>query len=129
MGFRELPALGSDRAAAYNMSRKIVRRGDQLYPTWLECPRMPGAPTLILLAACDSETGTVNKAFLLGEGIGNHCGAALALDRTGRLHAVIGAHHGPFLYRAADQPDDPASWSAPETLGPADTYPSLAADA
>jgi len=129
VGFRELPALGSDRAAAYNMSRKIVRRGDQLYPTWLECPRMPGAPTLILLAACDSETGTVNKAFLLGEGIGNHCGAALALDRTGRLHAVIGAHHGPFLYRAADQPDDPASWSAPETLGPADTYPSLAADA
>jgi hypothetical protein len=92
VSFRLPSALGPDRATAYNMSCKIVRRGDQLYPTWLECPRMPGAPTLILLAACDSETGTVSKAFLLGEGIDNHCGAALALDRTGRLHAVIGAH-------------------------------------
>ncbi len=129
MDYRLLSELGSDRATAYNMSRKIVRRGGRLYVTWLECPPTVGAPARIILAVCDSVTGAVDQAFPLGEGIDNHCGAALALDRTGRLHVVIGAHHGPFLYRVADQPDDPGSWSAPEALGPADTYPSLAADA
>lgn len=129
MGYRLLSSSGSDRATAYNTSRKMVLRGDQLYVTWLECPTVPGAPTRVMLAACDEATGTVARAFPLGEGIDNHCGAALALDATGRLHAVIGAHHGPFLYCAADQPDDPESWSTPEALGPADTYPSLAADA
>ena len=42
---------------------------------------------------------------------------------------MIGAHHGPFLYRWSDDPENPDSWSAAEPLGPADTYPSLVADA
>lgn len=129
MEYRLVSESGSDRATAYNVSRKIVRRGDRLYFTWLESPPTPGAPARIILAACDHVTGAVDRSFPLGEGIDNHCGAALALDHTGRLHAVLGAHHGSFLYRAADQPDDPESWSAPEALGPADTYPSLAVDA
>jgi len=127
--FRQLSARGSDRATAYNTSRKLVRRGGQLYVTWLESPPAPGAMARIVLAACEAANGTIQRALILGEGIDNHCGAALALDRTGRLHAVIGAHHGSFLYRTSERPDDPASWSAPEALGPADTYPSLVVDA
>jgi hypothetical protein len=126
--FRQLSARGSDRATAYNTSSKLVRRGDQLYVTWLESPPAPGVPTRIMLAVCDAGNGALQYAFPLGEGTDNHCGAALALDRAGLLHAVIGAHHRPFLYRVSERPDDPASWSPSEALGPADTYPSLAVD-
>ncbi|MFN2231842.1 MAG: BNR-4 repeat-containing protein [Anaerolineae bacterium] len=129
MRFRQLSARGSDRATAYNTSGKLVRRGDQLYVTWLESPPAPGAMARIVLAVCNAANGTLQRALILGEGIDNHCGAALALDRAGRLHTVIGAHHGSFLYRTSERPDDLAHWSAPEALGPADTYPSLAIDA
>jgi hypothetical protein len=109
------------------MSSKIVRRGDDLYVTWLDAPAEAGAPSRIVLGVCDAASGALRSAFQLGEGIDNHCGAALALDGDGRMHAVIGAHHGPFLYRWSDRPQEAAAWSEAEPLGPASsTYPSLA---
>jgi hypothetical protein len=65
--FRQLSARGSDRATAYNTSSKLVRRGDQLYVTWLESPPAPGVPTRIMLAVCDAGNGALRYAFPLGE--------------------------------------------------------------
>jgi hypothetical protein len=124
-----LSVVGSDRATAYNVSNKIVRRDDILFVGWLDAPPAPGRLAQVQLGVCDAVTGDHIKTITLGEGIDNHCGPALALDGHGRLHALTGAHHGPFLYRWSDRPGDPASWSDPEALGPADTYPSLAVDA
>jgi len=124
-----LSTTGSDRATAYNVSSKLVRQGNLLYVGWLDAPPEPGQASQIVLGICNATTGTLQKTMQLGEGIDNHCGPALVLDGNGRLHAVIGAHHGPFLYRWSDDPPDEAAWSEPEPLGPADTYPSLAVDA
>ncbi len=123
-----LSTHGSDRATAYNMSNKIVRYGDDLLVIWLEAPLAPGGAARVVLGICDGRTGTLRRAILVGEGIDNHCGAALALDADGHVHAVTGAHHGPFLYRWSDRPGDPDGWSDPLTLGLADTYPSLVVD-
>jgi len=126
--FQQLSFSGSDRATGYNMSNKIIRRDDQLFVGWLDAPVNTGEPVRIQLGICNTQ-GVLQQSFQLGTGIDNHCGPALALDRTGRLHALIGAHAGDFLYRYADDPADPRAWSVPETLGPADTYPALAVSA
>jgi len=110
------------------MSSKIIRRGDTLFVGWLDAPTGPGLPTRILLRVCDAASGEVRQTILLGEGIDNHCGPALVLGKNGRMHVMIGAHHGPLLYRWSEDPEKETSWSAPEPLGPADTYPSLAVD-
>ena len=123
-----LSTAGSDRATGYNMSSKLVRRGNRLFVGWLDAPPGKGQPARIMLGVCDVNTGALQKALQLGEGVDNHCGPALALDGNGRLHAVIGAHNGAFLCRWSDAPEDEAGWSDPETLGPADTYPSLVVD-
>ena len=121
-----LSAGGSDRATAYNMSNKIVRRDQDLHVSWLNAPQPPGQPAQIMFAACDATTGEIRHKFALGDGYDNHCGPALALDGHGRLHAVLGSHHGPFIYRWSEKPGHVDSWSAPEALGPLNTYPSLA---
>ena len=123
-----LSTNGSDRATGYSLSTKLVRRGDTLYVGWLDAPLGPGQPATIRLGACDATTGELQKTIQLGEGIDNHCGPALALDGNDRMHALIGAHHRPFLYRWSDDPSDEASWSEQQPLGPADTYPSLVVD-
>lgn len=120
---------GSDRATGYGLSNKLVRRDGKLFAGWLDAPAQAGGMAQIRLGVCDATNGTLEQTQTLGEGIDNHCGPALALDGKGRLHAVIGAHHGPFLYRYSDDPEDPDSWSEPQALGPQDTYPSLVADA
>ncbi|MBT3267761.1 hypothetical protein HN371_11435 [Candidatus Poribacteria bacterium] len=120
---------GSDRATGYSMSAKLVRREDRLFIGWLDAAPTHGDPARIMFGARDAATGAAVREFPLGEGVDNHCGPAFALDRDGRLHAIIGTHHGPFLYRYADNPESPAGWSEPVALGPRDTYPSLVVDA
>lgn len=122
---------GSDRATAYNMSCKLIRSGQFLYTAWLDCPPTPGAASAIRFGVCGVDgagQAHLEVSFALGEGADNHCGPAMARDSSGRLHLVTGAHHGDFGYRWSDEPADPASWSAPEWLGPGSTYPSLVAD-
>ncbi len=119
---------GSDRATGYNMSSKLIRTSDALYVSWLDAPSEPGDTAKIRLGTHDSNTGELRSIQTLGEGIDNHCGAALAMDRDDRMHAIIGHHHGPFLYRWSDSPADPGSWCEPVPLGPYDTYPSLTID-
>ncbi len=110
------------------MSAKLVRREDRLYIGWLDAAATHGAPARIMFGARDAATGAAVCEFPLGEGVDNHCGPALALDGDGRLHAIIGAHSGEFLYRHADEPESAEAWSEPVALGPRDTYPSLVVD-
>lgn len=119
---------GSDRGTGYNMSGKLIRRDGDLFIGWLDAPADKGEQARIMLGVCDVQTGEMQNAFQIGEGIDNHCGPALALDGTGRLHAVIGAHHGPFWYRWSDDPANSDSWSEAEAIGSGSTYPSLAVD-
>lgn len=119
---------GSDRGTGYNMSGKLIRRDGKLFIGWLDAPAQKGALARIMIGVCDVASGEMARAFQIGTGIDNHCGPALALDRDGRLHAVIGAHHGPFVYRWSDRPEDPNAWSVPEAFGAGATYPSLAVD-
>ncbi len=124
-----LSTTGSDRATAYLTSNKIVRHEGRLYVGWLDSPAQRGQLSPIRLAICDGATGAVEQTLTLGKAYDNHCGPAIAVDRNGRFHAIIGAHHNPFLYRWSDTPSDAASWSEPVALGPYDTYPSLVVDA
>ncbi len=124
-----LSSVGSDRATGYAMSNKILRLGNRLLVGWLDGPAEPGGQERIQLGVCDADSGALDRVFCLGEGVDNHCGPALALDGANRVHAIVGAHSGNFLYRFSDDPTEPSSWSAPEPLGPFDTYPSLVVDA
>lgn len=111
---------GCDRATAYSMSNKVVRHRDGVFVTWLDDRYR------IILAQVDPDTGEVATAFPLAQGIDNHCGAALALGADGLLHVMAGAHGtNGFIHRFSATPADPASWSLPEAVGAASTYPSL----
>ena len=119
---------GSDRGTGYNMSGKLIRRDGKLFIGWLDAPPEEGTQARIMIGVCDEVTGEMHRAFQIGEGIDNHCGPALILDDNGRLHALVGAHHGPFFYRWSDNPEDPNTWSETEALGALSTYPSFAVD-
>jgi hypothetical protein len=123
-----LSTEGSDRATAYNMSNKLARRGDDLIVGWLDGPASEGESVRIRVAVCDVESGEPRSVIQLGEGIDNHCGPALSVDDSGRVHAVVGAHHGDFLYHFSDEPSDTSSWSEPEHIGPRHSYPALVID-
>jgi hypothetical protein len=68
----------------------------------------------------------------------SHNQTALAIDRSGYIHIVIGGHGSRMTYRRSMRPDDARHWTAPEvfSLRPRDkndfvdeyTYPSLVLD-
>lgn len=127
---------GSDRGTAYDMSNKIIRQKDKLFVGWLNAPEIAGQKAKIMLGVCNPETGHLMKNLELGQAEDNHCGPAIAIDNTGRLHVIIGSHGqhhdrggGTFFYRWSDKPEELESWSEPEKLGPADSYPALSIDA
>lgn len=119
---------GSDRGTGYNVSNRMIRRDDTLLIGWLDAPPQKGEEVRAMLGVCDLETGHMQHAFQIGSGIDNHCGSALAMDANKRVHAVVGAHHGPFAYRYSDDPVTESAWSEPEFLGDLGTYPSLVVD-
>ena len=123
-----LSSEGSDRATAYNISNKLIRRGAALIVGWLDGPAGKNGPVRIRIGICDLESGALKTAIPLGEGIDNHCGPTLAIDGNDRLHALVGAHHGDFLYRYSDEPANPDAWSDPEPVGPRHSYPAFVID-
>jgi hypothetical protein len=68
----------------------------------------------------------------------SHNQTALAIDRAGYIHIVIGGHGSRMIYRRSMQPDDGSHWTEPEifSLQPRDkndvvdeySYPSLVLD-
>jgi len=113
---------GCDRATAYHMSSKIIRHRDGVFVTWLD------EKYRAVVAQVDLASGKVISATPLHQGNDNHCGAALAMDTAGVLHAVCGAHAcGGFIHRHTATPGDVTSWSLPESVGRAATYPSVVA--
>lgn len=125
-----LSAEGSDRGTGYDLSNKLIRRGDRLILGWLNAPRESGAPARVMLGAADPGSGALEGAVCLATGIDNHCGPALAQAPDGTLHFMAGAHAGEFLHRWTDSSHalDPAVWSDPVSIGPRATYPSLICD-
>jgi len=113
---------GCDRATAYHMSNKIVRREGELFVTWLDSSYRN------VVAAVDPAGGAVQRTVVVGQGFDNHCGAAMALTPDGVLHVVNGSHHRGFVYRCSDDPAASESWSPPEAVGCRPTYPSLVSD-
>lgn len=112
---------GCDRATAYHMSSKILRRNHELYLTWLDQDYRS------ILTRVNPQSGTVGDSIALAQGTDNHCGAAMVKTSDERFHFIAGAHASGFIYRGSDDPGNPASWSLPQGVGVGATYPSLVA--
>ena len=115
-----LSRTGSDRATGYVMSNKIVRHAGSWYVTWLESDRQ--------IAWARVAGGEMPRLCMLGQGIDNHCGAAIALDGRGGVHCVLGGHHSPLLYRHLPSLAGPKGWGPAQEVAPDGTYPGIAAD-
>lgn len=113
---------GCDRATAYRMSNKILRRPDGLYVTWID------AQFRNILACVDPDTGASEELPPIAQGFDNHCGGALANTPDGNLHFMAGSHGQAFIHRYTKTPLDPSSWSLPRALGIGATYPSMVCD-
>lgn len=119
-----LSRTGGDRATAYVMSGKIVRRKGLLVCTWLDVDRQN---RWALVEPSNAEV--VREGAVGPKREDNHCGAALATDVDGTLHLLIGAHHGSFVHYR--MPADRDEWQPVEdghAIGQAATYPSLVCD-
>ena len=116
---------GSDRATAYVMNNKIVRRGDHLICTWLN-----SSPRVNQWAAVDPNSGNIVASGPLGGVVrDNHAGVAMAAEKDGTLHAIIGAHGGSFLYYKAPAGEDAdLQWKKEASIKAKGTYPSLICD-
>lgn len=123
-----LSKSGSDRATAYSLSNRIIRHGGKVFASWLDAAAQSGGKTHIQLATVDPQTSQVERTMLLGEAADNHCGAALALDRQGHLHCMLGAHGESFYYRHSTTPNNADHWSQPSEVPGKNTYPSLIVD-
>ena len=130
-----LSTQGSDRGTAYAISNKIIRTSERLYVCWLDAPPGPDEKARLMLAGCNLETGEAENTIEIGRAEDNHCGPAIVVDGVGRFHMIIGSHGqhhrhgtGAFFYRWSDTPGEAGSWSEPERLGPADTYPAIVVD-
>lgn len=122
---RRLTTTGGDRATAYAMSAKVVRHNDRCVCTWLDVERQNR------VAIVDLRSGqVVRQAPVGGPRKDNHCGAALAVDVEGRVHVMVGAHHGTFAHYTLASMADPSNTWTPVAdgahLGVRATYPSLA---
>lgn len=120
-----LSRTGGDRATAYAMSAKVVRRGPDYLCTWLDRERRN------CWALVDAQTGVMREQGTVGPArTDNHCGAALGLAPDGVAHLIVGGHHEPFLHYRLPAGAEPAKWEAlGEAGGPGATYPSVACDA
>lgn len=115
-------AIGERRATAYTMTNLIVRHKHRLLFTWQD------QPITNALGRCDEDGSQARVLCVLGLPSDDHGNAALALDTQGRLHALIGAHHGPLLHRVCDDPEKPHAWRDVAELGAKATHPSLVCD-
>jgi len=109
---------GCDRATAYHMSNKIVRRLDGVCVTWLDREYR-------IVVGRINPGGDLDFAHVLARGTDNHCGAALAATPDGMLHMLAGSHHHGFIHRFSPTPELADSWSPPLSIGYGATYPSL----
>lgn len=126
--FQQLSTKGSDRATAYGMSSRFIRRDGKLLVAWLNAPETTGDPSRAMVGVCDGGTGKLERSFQIGKGTDNHCGPAMVMDGDGCVHLLVGAHHSAFVYRWSDDPTDPKAWSEPRKLEGSSSYPALAVD-
>ena len=119
-----LSKTGGDRATAYVMSNKIVRREGVLVCTWLASDRHNRWAMVDPTGMKVLREGTVGEPQK-----DNHCGAAMAAEPDGSLHLLVGAHHGAFAhYRLAPGEDRWHDVEDGRAIGHDATYPSLVCD-
>ena len=114
-------AAGCERGTAYAASVKVVRFGQKTYVTYLDVQFRSR------MAALDQATGNWDGPTVVGQGVDNHAGGALAMTADGTLHLVHGPHGHPMLYVHSLAPENIEHWSEPEEVGVSTTYPSLVA--
>lgn len=114
---------GSTRATAYIMSNKIITADDKIFVSWLD------SLSDVKMTYYDLKTKKWGETVLVGSGVDNHGGPALAMDSKGIFHIIYGAHHGKFQYRRSKKPYDISEWTAIDSVGIYSTYPSLVVDA
>ncbi|MBM3859855.1 MAG: hypothetical protein FJ395_09425 [Verrucomicrobia bacterium] len=119
-----LSAEGGDRATAYSMSAKVVRRNGHYLCTFLDSARQ----NRWLLV--DGRSGRVLHSGTVGPPqVDNHCGAAVCGAPDGTVHLVIGSHHGSFQHFELPPSSNPDAWRLNDAkLGEGATYPSLVCD-
>jgi hypothetical protein len=121
-----LSDTGGDRATAYFMSNKIVRREGHLFCTWIDSNRVNQ------WAMVEQKSGEIVHRGAIGEPRrDNHAGGTLTIDPDGDLHLLTGDHHSPFVHFRLAAGDKPTEWKAVEdgkAIGEMSTYPSLVCD-
>lgn len=113
---------GCERATAYSASVKVIRAGHRTYVTYLDIAFQAR------VAALDHRTGEWEGPVVVGQGVDNHAGGALAVTPDGIVHLVYGSHGTPMLHAHTLSPGDIQRWSEPREVGVRTTYPSLVAE-
>ncbi len=93
-GYRRLliADCGCDRATAYTMNNKLVRKGDLLFCTWLD------NNFISHITVVDTRKLSIIVDKPIAQGLDNHCGTTLEIDTQGSIHAITGGHHSPMQY-------------------------------
>ena len=115
---------GGDRATGYTMSAKVVRANGLLLCTWIDGARQNQC------ALVDPASEAIISSGPLGiPGVDNHCGAALAVASSGRVHAVTGGHHSSLQHYTLEGMVESLQWRHASSIDERATYPSLICDA
>lgn len=116
-----LTSEGGDRATAYTMNNKVLIIDEGILCTWIDHQRQNKWALL-------SHGGEIIRQGSIGTPrIDNHCGASLAVDPNGVIHAVLGGHSSPVdHYLINDVTKD--EWSHLSIVDGKITYPSLVSD-
>ena len=118
-----LSRRSSTRATLYNWTNKILTHDGKTHVTWLDYLAANQIQTL------DRRTGEWGDVDTVGCGVDNHCGPALTIDSTARLHMIVGSHgRSPFQHRMSNAPNDHSTWTPYKPVGAGPTYPSLVCD-
>jgi hypothetical protein len=114
--------IGAARATAYTMTNLFFRHQGRLYFAWQD------QPVINCLGVLSPEMSRPAVVCVLGVPTDDHGNAAIAKDTQGRIHAVVGAHHGPLWHRVADDADKPYHWRTVGEVGKKATHPCLVCD-
>jgi hypothetical protein len=88
--------------------------GDKTYFTWTQVRSVLTLGTPTYVGVYDHASGTVTQRIRAAWGHpinDSHCTPALAIDSTGILHLIAGAHGRPFRYTRSARPLDISAWT------------------
>jgi hypothetical protein len=93
--------------------------GDKTYFTWTQVRSVLTLGTPTYVGVYDHASGTVTQRIRAAWGHpinDSHCTPAMAIDSTGIIHLVAGAHGRPFRYTHSVRPLDISEWAPEEQV-------------